>query len=80
MTFLGVYNNHVTIVHHVYKKILLKNEKFENGQEFSKNGQKGFEKTFFCVYLLFCIFVFEIFNKIVLTINIFVNFENKTNT
>jgi NADH:ubiquinone oxidoreductase subunit 3 (subunit A) len=62
--FLSVYNNHITIVHHVYKKILLKNEKFENGQEFSKNGQKGFEKTFFCAYLLFAFLFLQFSIKI----------------
>jgi hypothetical protein len=61
--FLRDFKKRVTIEHHVYKKILSKNEIFENGQEFWENGQKGFEILFFFVFLFFSFLFCAIFNK-----------------
>ena len=46
--FLDDFMNHERIVRNVYKKILLKNEKFENGQEFWKKAKRVLKNLFLC--------------------------------
>ena len=78
------------IVHHVSRKILLKNENFENGQEIWKKAKRVLKNCFFYIFIfckfVFCIFIFckcillHFIQNFYLTINIFATFENVTIT
>jgi hypothetical protein len=58
----------------------LKNEKFKNGQEFWEFAKRVLKKRFFVHFYFFAFLFFAIFNKIILTKNIFELFTFVTNT
>jgi len=70
---------HERIVRHVYKKILSKSEKFENGQEFWKKAKRVLKICFLCIFV-FVIYFVHFYSKNFLTINIFIFFKIVTNT